>query len=932
MSNKDKSKVDSIKDANQPKTLEEALALIAKMQATIDAQKQKENESAQGTVETVQSLRAALNQKDEELKQKDHELDIALTDNKKLIANQKNIKTLIKNLKTDLKELPKYAEALILKDENLNNIHDIQSLYDFTYELVLTLISNVKEKIRHREKALNLGTTEANSAKSIANKEDDIKAHEDGEEEFKKLVEASDIQEDEDKKEIEESSREFTSAPKKDNSKAPSTSVLDDIKNKDLKDGNDALAVLTPILEDTAKARYNNEGVVRPKAKTTYTQSHDDKIVAVTSIDTKTKYECYCPYCKKVQPFKIEAKLDRVNKVLHANSVGEITSILKSVHNATCTCCGETIQINPAAQMDFNVHKPLVPVHSKENSLKQDRNDLDTKKTASTSHLSDNQSNDRNDTETSLGQQRYINKLVQKERKDNYQKIKNSPSSGITTFDVENIMVTLKNGVKIINPWLLDNELFSFSNAFSKSSLSVGLITALGIQFAQLGVPKNRTADYFQDHGMKMSTQNLIGTTNAFARAYLHPVCKVILKHIIQNNVCVAMDESTLLVRETAKKKMAQGKGRKSQIWNISTPWTAKDQAAWFTVSSGRGHENVVDILKNASPDLKFLLTDGYSGYSAATKAIRELFGLDVDNCRCHTHARRPVHYELKARGLLKVYNTYLVPNGNFTSFAKNLKDYIEKTKNPKDKKLRKLTEKDVDLLTIYYFINSLFYIDSSVVAKYRNALDSEEFKAELLKVRQEKSKTVVDTIFDLIRLYITKYPRVIDVTCHADGSKTYKPNQLSTEAPALIYLLRYEEDLKRFIQSPEIELCQSVCERALKLGICARKSFMFIDSVDGSHAFANYQTIINTCNLNRVPVHQYIIWLVANIKYRLIKRYKEGHGDPTFLRLPSKQKDSEGKLLPIYHPKNTTCYDNVDVTGLTPYDYRKYLEQFRPE
>ena len=80
MSNKDKSKVDSIKDANQPKTLEEALALIAKMQATIDAQKQKENESAQGTVETVQSLRAALNQKDEELKQKDHELDIALTD------------------------------------------------------------------------------------------------------------------------------------------------------------------------------------------------------------------------------------------------------------------------------------------------------------------------------------------------------------------------------------------------------------------------------------------------------------------------------------------------------------------------------------------------------------------------------------------------------------------------------------------------------------------------------------------------------------------------------------------------------------------------------------------------------------------------------------------------------------------------------------
>ena len=121
-------------------------------------------------------------------------------------------------------------------------------------------------------------------------------------------------------------------------------------------------------------------------------------------------------------------------------------------------------------------------------------------------------------------------------------------------------------------------------------------------------------------------------------------------------------------------------------------------------------------------------------------------------------------------------------------------------------------------------------------------------------------------------------------------GQKTC-PKQTLFRRQSFNLFTCYEKELKKFVESSEIELSQSACERALKLGICEKKSFMFIDSVDGANSFANYQTVINTCNLNNVPVQHYLLWLVANIKYRMHKMQNEGHDDSTFFYAPSKQK-----------------------------------------
>ena len=111
----------------------------------------------------------------------------------------------------------------------------------------------------------------------------------------------------------------------------------------------------------------------------------------------------------------------------------------------------------------------------------------------------------------------------------------------------------------------------------------------------------------------------------------------------------------------------------------------------------------------------------------------------------------------------------------------------------------------------------------------------------------------------------------------------------------------------------------------------------MFIDSIDGSNAFADLQTIVNTCISNGINVDNYLTWLIANQKYRLSLLEAQGHSDPTFYSMPRKKskkvevKDENGKTkqvsvsVPMY--EQTLCYDKIDVSDLTPYAYLQYLQ-----
>ena len=107
------------------------------------------------------------------------------------------------------------------------------------------------------------------------------------------------------------------------------------------------------------------------------------------------------------------------------------------------------------------------------------------------------------------------------------------------------------------------------------------------------------------------------------------------------------MDESRLQIRENAKG--SADKSKKFWIWGINSAFGAKHKATYYTATSGRNIDTVVDLLKDASSTLKYLTSDGYEEYTKAKKELEKL-GVNIKTSKCLAHGRRELWYYLSVR------------------------------------------------------------------------------------------------------------------------------------------------------------------------------------------------------------------------------------------------------------------------------------------
>ena len=325
-----------------------------------------------------------------------------------------------------------------------------------------------------------------------------------------------------------------------------------------------------------------------------------------------------------------------------------------------------------------------------------------------------------------------------------------------------------------------------------------------------------------------------------------------------------------------------------------------------------RGAENVVEILGDAGRRLEYLVSDGYSGYGSGLEELERRFGIRIKSARCLTHARRPLHRFLDSAGLLKIYRALLPRGSSMADFPSSLEKYC---KTPEGARLDGLSR---SLLSIYYLINCLFAVDGAVVRRHQYQCQTPEFKADLLKARREKSLPIADALFDAVRLCILGNPGIVETRLCGDGSVRFKALPSKPQGRALIYLLNFEEELRRFIESAEVELSQSAAERSLKLGICSRKSFMYIQSDDGAQAFADFQTIANTCALNRVPLLPYLLWLSASVRLRLLQAQRSGADMEGAYAMPHKQRatgpDGKPRTIGMYSEEAEWGADRISA------------------
>ena len=138
-----------------------------------------------------------------------------------------------------------------------------------------------------------------------------------------------------------------------------------------------------------------------------------------------------------------------------------------------------------------------------------------------------------------------------------------------------------------------------------------------------------------------------------------------------------------------------------------------------------------------------------------------------------------------------------------------------------------------------------------SVLATMRRLFDIEtecrgKTAEEVLKIRQEKSKPIVDALFDRLRTDLPKMkdPLLSDVR----------------------YGLKLESQLRMFLDDPYIDMTNNICERAVKDMILARKNFLFSFSRSGAEANGILMTILRTARLNSLDPEKYMAYVLGRV------------------------------------------------------------------
>lgn len=120
------------------------------------------------------------------------------------------------------------------------------------------------------------------------------------------------------------------------------------------------------------------------------------------------------------------------------------------------------------------------------------------------------------------------------------------------------------------------------------------------------------------------------------------------------------------------------------------------------------------------------------------------------------------------------------------------------------------------------------------------------------LKIRQEKSKSLIDDLFKRLKILKNKLPAK------------------SITAKAIYYALNNEEALKRFLDDGKIEIDNNIAENAMRPIALGRKNYLFAGSDNGGQTAANIYTITETCKINNINPREYLTKV-----FDIIQEYK---------------------------------------------------------
>ena len=118
--------------------------------------------------------------------------------------------------------------------------------------------------------------------------------------------------------------------------------------------------------------------------------------------------------------------------------------------------------------------------------------------------------------------------------------------------------------------------------------------------------------------------------------------------------------------------------------------------------------------------------------------------------------------------------------------------------------------------------------------------------KSEILEMRQEKIKPLLDKIYEIIN---SLHP--------SKGSHLYA---------AVTYAQNHKEELYVFLSNPNVEMTNNLAERTVKPYVINRKNFLFSDTEKGADASAAIMSIIENAKRNGLDVYGYLLYLLTTL------------------------------------------------------------------
>lgn len=496
-------------------------------------------------------------------------------------------------------------------------------------------------------------------------------------------------------------------------------------------------------------------------------------------------------------------------------------------------------------------------------------------------------------------------------------------------LDLEKMMMDTGEGYSVIRPrnfGIKEQEVFSCLPLFNASDLSAGLAVHVSDLFACFTASAMRINEQLKTFGLYESEENVITWINGIARAFMHPLRERIRTDLLEHCDALVLDKAAHTI--SGDEDMTDGEEGKIHVWVLTSAELCRLRGTYFRLTTGCEPEDVVSILRSPKTTTKILTVDGFDGYEKAVEILRRDCGINIQILRSYRHLKETYKKFLNSEGLLEVYEKYLTCKDNkLGSFDRKVDAYTKKRRG------RILLSHDIDLLYIFFCLDSLLEKEQKVIDKYEKR-HSSKARQELVDERDEICADLVSELYKRVDHFVRKNPDIIEVVDTIAGTK-YKGSRKGL-ARGIMPFLNHRNEIMRAMDNPHADLSSSAAGRILRNSRQQFREYEFEDFQDDKSVLADFMSVSYTCMNNDIDFSEYLIWYLANFKVRMHKLWSDGYREADIYDIPQPRLINESKrssggngeeVVNMYDTNNITSYDRVDISGLMPYDYKKYIQ-----